>query len=248
MIEDVERRIARLIAQVRHGIYPPAVVLDELRNADLFAPLESLPAHADAPLRMPSFTDEHNVKYLTLFTSVRRLELWAPPGSDYVRLAFGAVSQNWPANTCLVLNPGGELAMSFAPSEITQPPVHTALLTVRAYVREPSPEPVAARIRVRQLCALRGWVRAAYRAEVFLHGSGELPHLVIGLSLDDRVEGIPAFAREVAINCAEVGVAPVSIILLDGAENDRLPICKFMRQRTRAWYERASPDVVETAT
>jgi len=67
-------------------------------------------------------------------------------GSDYARLAFGDVSPNWPANTCLVLNPGGELAMSFAPSEITQLPVHAAFLTVHAYVREPSPEPVAGRI------------------------------------------------------------------------------------------------------
>ena len=81
MIEDVERRIARLIAQVRHGIYPPAAVLDELRHADLFAPLKSLPVQAGAPLRMPRFTDEHDVKYLTLFTSVHRLELWAPPGA-----------------------------------------------------------------------------------------------------------------------------------------------------------------------
>jgi hypothetical protein len=180
-----------------------------------------------------------------LFTSLTRLESWAPLGSFYAQLAFGTLSQNWPAKTMLVLNPGGELAISFAPDEVVQPPVHAVSLTTRLYVREPSTEPTAARNRVRQLCALRRWVRAAYRAEIFLPGSGEVPHLAIGISLDDGVEEVASFAREIAITCTEVGVAPVSIIPLNATGNDNLPICKFMLLRTRAWYERTpSSDAV----
>lgn len=195
--------------------------------------------------------------YVPVFTSVERISAIVPANVAYVS-AKGRDVLTMLKGQEVVMNPGAEYGKFFTPSEIE------ALLKGNAVARDDvkkvtATEPAATKPALAQpalaqpalgqpaelprhltqplmhLFARQPKVNAAYLAQIFVAGSNEPPHTLIGLDITGDWTDIRQAADEAVRAAAKIG-EKVDIIRV-WPEDRNEPIADYMLRETQPFYQ-----------
>jgi SseB protein C-terminal domain/SseB protein N-terminal domain len=193
-------------------------------NTDVYIPTQDMP-EKDTVRRAeegekftPVIIDRGGKKYLPIFDTLERLQVWAKRPIGYARMPSHALLRGIGNDIHIVLNLGTDYYKEFVSEELKklQEAVGAAMSKeqklpagTQVFVGAPANIPSGLEDAVKTCLSRNKEVKAAYLGQVMINKEGEKPHLVLVIEMEPATENVFS-----AIN-QDVGVA-IKGLLKDG--------------------------------